>query len=176
MEVELPSEPAPRRGVRLVDSLSVATVPCRGHMAPARWHHGCARYGAKIIAIHWMTAHRGHHRTPRRSGWLPERPNVHPVWVTALRKKEGYGAVSKQEAIAWAKRCPASGNEIIEVRQVQEFDDFIAGSAGRCGRPGAIRRSAEGPRGHIARHKNGQLRWQMACRQARVAIGVGGTG
>lgn len=86
MEVELPSEPAPRRGVRLVDSLSVATGPCRGHMAPARWHHGCARDGAKIIAIHWMTAHRGHHRTPRRSGWLPERPNVHPVWVTALRK------------------------------------------------------------------------------------------
>lgn len=31
---------------------------------------------------------------------------------------------SKQEAIDWAKRCPASGNEIIEVRQVQEFEDF----------------------------------------------------
>jgi hypothetical protein len=31
---------------------------------------------------------------------------------------------SKQEAIDWAKRCPASGNEIIEVRQVQEFEDL----------------------------------------------------
>lgn len=31
---------------------------------------------------------------------------------------------SKQEAIDWAKRCPASGNEIIEIRQVQEFEDF----------------------------------------------------
>ena len=31
---------------------------------------------------------------------------------------------SKEEAIEWAKRCPASENEIIEVRQVQEFDDF----------------------------------------------------
>ena len=31
---------------------------------------------------------------------------------------------SKEEAIAWAKRCPASGNEIIEVRQVQEMADF----------------------------------------------------
>ena len=31
---------------------------------------------------------------------------------------------SKQEAIEWASRCPASENEIIEVRQVQEFEDF----------------------------------------------------
>ncbi len=31
---------------------------------------------------------------------------------------------SKQEAIEWAKRCPASDNEIIEVRQVQEMSDF----------------------------------------------------
>jgi hypothetical protein len=33
---------------------------------------------------------------------------------------------SKEEAIAWAKRCPASGNEIIEIRQVQELQDFPA--------------------------------------------------
>jgi hypothetical protein len=31
---------------------------------------------------------------------------------------------SKEEAVAWARRCPASDNEIIEVRQVQEFEDF----------------------------------------------------
>jgi hypothetical protein len=33
---------------------------------------------------------------------------------------------SKEEAIEWASRCPASDNEIIEVRQVQEFADFPA--------------------------------------------------
>jgi hypothetical protein len=33
---------------------------------------------------------------------------------------------SKEEAIEWAKRCPASDNEVIEVRQVQEFSDFPA--------------------------------------------------
>jgi hypothetical protein len=33
---------------------------------------------------------------------------------------------SKQEAVEWASRCPASDNEVIEVRQVQEFDDFPA--------------------------------------------------
>ncbi|MGH7493017.1 MAG: YciI family protein [bacterium] len=33
---------------------------------------------------------------------------------------------SKDEAIAWAKRCPASDNEVIEIRQVQELSDFPA--------------------------------------------------
>jgi hypothetical protein len=33
---------------------------------------------------------------------------------------------SREEAIEWASRCPASENEIIEVRQVQEFEDFPA--------------------------------------------------
>jgi len=33
---------------------------------------------------------------------------------------------SKEEAIEWAKRCPASENEVIEIRQVQEFEDFPA--------------------------------------------------
>jgi hypothetical protein len=31
---------------------------------------------------------------------------------------------SKEEAIEWAKRCPASDNEVIEIRQVQEVSDF----------------------------------------------------
>jgi hypothetical protein len=31
---------------------------------------------------------------------------------------------SREEAIAWATRCPASANEVIEVRQVQEMADF----------------------------------------------------
>jgi hypothetical protein len=33
---------------------------------------------------------------------------------------------SREEAIGWAKKCPASGNEIIEIRQVQEMSDFPA--------------------------------------------------
>lgn len=31
---------------------------------------------------------------------------------------------SKAEAIAWASRCPASDDEVIEIRQVQEFTEF----------------------------------------------------
>jgi hypothetical protein len=41
---------------------------------------------------------------------------------------------SRQEAIDWAKRCPASPNEVIEVRQVQEMEDF----------PPDVRRAAAG--------------------------------
>jgi hypothetical protein len=33
---------------------------------------------------------------------------------------------SKEEAVEWASRCPASDNEVIEVRQVQEFWEFPA--------------------------------------------------
>src|SRR6187397_1658131 len=41
---------------------------------------------------------------------------------------------SRDEAIAWASRCPASGNEVIEIRQVQEFEDF----------PPDVQKAAEG--------------------------------
>jgi hypothetical protein len=33
---------------------------------------------------------------------------------------------SRAEAIEWATRCPAAENEIIEIRQVQELEDFPA--------------------------------------------------
>ena len=33
---------------------------------------------------------------------------------------------SKEEAIEWASRCPASDNEVIEIRQVMELADFPA--------------------------------------------------
>jgi len=33
---------------------------------------------------------------------------------------------SKAEAIEWAKRCPMPDGDIVEIRQVQEFEDFPA--------------------------------------------------
>ena len=41
---------------------------------------------------------------------------------------------SRDEAIAWASRCPAGDNEVIEVRQVQEMSDF----------PPDVQKAAEG--------------------------------
>lgn len=31
---------------------------------------------------------------------------------------------SLQDAVAWASRCPGGDNEVIEVRQIQEFEDY----------------------------------------------------
>jgi hypothetical protein len=31
---------------------------------------------------------------------------------------------SRDEAIEWARQCPAGDNEVIEIRQVQAFEDF----------------------------------------------------
>jgi hypothetical protein len=31
---------------------------------------------------------------------------------------------SKEEALEWARRCPCSDNEVLEVRQVQELSEF----------------------------------------------------
>jgi hypothetical protein len=41
---------------------------------------------------------------------------------------------SREEAIEWAKRCPGSDNEVIEIRQVQEMEDF----------PADVQKAAEG--------------------------------
>jgi hypothetical protein len=41
---------------------------------------------------------------------------------------------SKEEAIEWAKRCPGSDNEVIEIRQVMEMEEF----------PPDVKQAAEG--------------------------------
>ncbi len=43
---------------------------------------------------------------------------------------------SREEAIAWARRCPASENDVIEIRRVQEMSDF----------PRDVQKAAEGLR------------------------------
>jgi hypothetical protein len=41
---------------------------------------------------------------------------------------------SREEAIAWAKKCPGGENEMIEVRQIQAMEDF----------PDDVQKAAEG--------------------------------
>ncbi|HWM71513.1 MAG TPA: YciI family protein [Steroidobacteraceae bacterium] len=41
---------------------------------------------------------------------------------------------SRAEAIEWAKKCPGGDNEVIEIRQVQEMEDF----------PADVQKAAEG--------------------------------
>ena len=51
---------------------------------------------------------------------------------------------SKQEAIEWACRCPASDSEVIELRQVQEFSEFPSDvQQAASGLPGLQERSGQ---------------------------------
>lgn len=47
---------------------------------------------------------------------------------------------SKEEAVAWALRCPAADGDVIEVRQVFEMSDFPADVQAAAGDEGAVRR------------------------------------
>lgn len=48
-------------------------------------------------------------------------------FVEAKEVVGGYWIIdvaSKEEAIEWAKRCPGSDNEVIEIRRIQEMEDY----------------------------------------------------
>ena len=53
---------------------------------------------------------------------------------------------SKEEAIEWARRCPAGDGDVIEVRQVFEMSDF----------PADVQRAADNPtvRAQVDRKKS----------------------
>jgi len=46
---------------------------------------------------------------------------------------------SKDEAVAWASRCPAADGDVIEVRRVQELSDF----------PADVQKAAGAPKGDV---------------------------
>jgi hypothetical protein len=48
---------------------------------------------------------------------------------------------SKEEAVKWAKRCPAGDGDVIEVRQVFEMTDFSPRRPEGCGQPHGARAS-----------------------------------
>lgn len=50
-------------------------------------------------------------------------------FVEAKEVLGGYWMIqvkSRAEAVEWARRCPAQDNEVIEIRQVMEMEDFPA--------------------------------------------------
>ena len=65
-----------------------------------------------------VTFHRNGTRTVTEGPFPDTKHLVAGFWMIQVK--------SKEEAIEWAKRCPGSENEIVEVRQVQELADFPA--------------------------------------------------
>ncbi len=68
--------------------------------------------------------------TGARVTWADGKPKVQDgPFAEAKEVLGGYWMIrvtSRDEAIEWAKRCPAGDNETIEIRQVQEMEDFPA--------------------------------------------------
>jgi hypothetical protein len=53
---------------------------------------------------------------------------------------------SRAEAIEWASRCPGGENEVIEVRQVQELEDFSPDVQAVAGELSSMQAKPEGKR------------------------------
>ena len=68
----------------------------------------------------------------RRAAHQVLQPCVSGRWAGRLQARHGRGRArgaaehTKTPCRGWAKRCPASDNEVIEIRQVQEMEDFPA--------------------------------------------------
>jgi len=79
---------------------------------------------------------------------------------------------SKEEAIEWAKRCPASDSEVIEIRQVQEFEDFPA----TCRRPRPGSRRCRRSRDSAEHRCSPQRIRSKRCPPLRQSAGKGSEG
>ena len=77
------------------------------------------------------------------------KPRVtHGPFPEAKESLGGYWMIqakSKEEAVEWARRCPASDGDVIEVRQVFEMSEF----------PPEVRKAADSPtvRAEVEKHK-----------------------
>lgn len=103
-----------------------------GTMPDARAVEAMMKYNRELKEAGILRALDGLHPPSMgaRVGFSGGRPTVTDgPFVETREVLGGYWMIevgSKAEAVAWACRCPAGDNEIIEVRQVQEFDDFPA--------------------------------------------------
>ena len=62
-----------------------------------------------------------------RVSFAEGKPEVTDGPLVDAKEMVGYWMIrvkSKQEAIAWAKRCPTSSDGVLEIRQVHDLSDF----------------------------------------------------
>ena len=78
------------------------------------------------VLLDWKACTRRRWRARHVAGG---KPKVTDPFAEAKEVLGGFWMIqvrSKAEAIEWASRCPAGDNEMIEIRQVQEMEDFPA--------------------------------------------------
>ena len=111
-----------------------------GTMPDAKAVEAMMKYNAELQRAGVLLALEGLHPPSMgaRVSFADDRPQVTDgPFAEATEVLGGFWMIqvkSKEEAIQWATRCPASKNEIIEVRQIQEMTDF----------PAEVQKAAEG--------------------------------
>ena len=87
-----------------------------------RWFEEIERRGARLTGGRLQHTSQARRVSNRDGALVTDGP-----FAEAKEVIGGYWMIevkSREEAIEWAKRCPASENEVIEIRQVQEMSDF----------------------------------------------------
>jgi hypothetical protein len=103
-----------------------------GSMPPAQAVAAMMKYNGSLQKAGVLLALDGLHPPSMgtRISFLGGKPKVTDgPFAEAKEVVGGYWMIqvkSKEEAIEWASRCPASDNEVVEIRQVQEFSEFPA--------------------------------------------------
>jgi hypothetical protein len=108
------------------DTAAAGTMPAADAVAPMMKYNEALKEAGVLIALDGLHPPSMGARVSFSSG----KPMVTDgPFAEAKEVLGGYWMIdvkSRDEAIAWAKRCPASDNEIIEIRQVHEMSDFPA--------------------------------------------------
>ena len=112
-----------------------------GEMPSAAMVEAMTRYNEQLAKAGVLLALDGLHPTSRgaRVSWKGGKPTVTDGPFTESKEIiGGYWMLqvkSKEEAIEWAKRCPATDEDRLELRQVFELSDFAADVAAAADSP-----------------------------------------
>jgi hypothetical protein len=108
------------------ESAAPGTVPDADHVADMMKYNEALKRAGVLLALDGLHPPSSGARISFKAG----KPLVTDGPFTESKEVlGGYWMIqvqSRQEAIEWASRCPASDNEVIEVRQVFEMTDFPA--------------------------------------------------
>jgi hypothetical protein len=89
-------------------------------------------FNAELVKAGVMLAAEGLHPSSKgaRISFAGGKPTVHDGPFAETKELVGgfwlIQVKSKDEAIEWLRRCPFEGDEVIELRQIHDAEDFIA--------------------------------------------------
>lgn len=99
-------------------------MPEREEMKPMQEYNEDLRKAGVLVAVDGLTPP----SAGARVSFAGSKPKVTDGPFAEAREAVGgfwiIQVKSREEAIEWAKRCPAGANDVIEIRRVHEAEDF----------------------------------------------------